>query len=74
MNITPMQMLEAELGGLYGSAVLQDISRTIELYDFYDGKGQDWETPVTSRPRSASTWLKNSSSARRDLCSGELLS
>ena len=46
MNITPMQMLIAELGGLYGSAVLQDISRTIELYDFYDGKGQDWETPA----------------------------
>ena len=46
MNITPMQMLEAELGGLYGSAVLQDISRTIELYDFYDGKGQDWNTPA----------------------------
>ena len=46
MNITPMQMLVAELGGLYGSAVLQDISRTIELYDFYDGKGQDWETPA----------------------------
>lgn len=46
MNITPMQMLVAELGGLYGSAVLQDISRTIALYDFYDGKGQDWETPA----------------------------
>ena len=46
MNITPMQMLEAELGGLYGSAVLQDIGKTIRLYDFYDGKGQDWETPA----------------------------
>ena len=46
MNITPMQMLVAELGGLYGSAVLQDISKTIKLYDFYDGKGQDWETPA----------------------------
>ena len=46
MNITPMQMLVAELGGLYGSAVLQDISKTIELYDFYDGKGQDWNTPA----------------------------
>ena len=46
MNITPMQMLEAELGGLYGSAVLQDIGRTIKLYDFYDGKGQDWNTPA----------------------------
>ena len=46
MNITPMQMLVAELGGLYGSAVLRDIGRTIELYDFYDGKGQDWNTPA----------------------------
>lgn len=46
MNITPMQMLVAELGGLYGSAVLQDIGKTIRLYDFYDGKGQDWETPA----------------------------
>ena len=46
MNITPMQMLIAELGGLYGSAVLRDIGRTIELYDFYDGKGQDWNTPA----------------------------
>ena len=34
MNITPMQMLMAELGGLYGSAVLEDIGRTIKLYDF----------------------------------------
>ena len=46
MNITPIQMLVSELGGLYGSAVLQDIGRTIELYDFYDGKGQDWNTPA----------------------------
>ena len=45
MNITPIQMLVSELGGLYGSAVLQDIGKTIRLYDFYDGKGQDWETP-----------------------------
>lgn len=46
MNITPIQMLVSELGGLYGSAVLQDIGKTIRLYDFYDGKGQDWETPA----------------------------
>ena len=39
-------MLVSELGGLYGSAVLQDIGKTIRLYDFYDGKGQDWETPA----------------------------
>ena len=46
MNITPIQMLVSELGGLYGSAVLQDIGKTIRLYDFYDGKGQDWKTPA----------------------------
>ena len=45
MTITPMQMLLAELNGLYGSAVLADIGKTIRLYEFYDGKGQDWQTP-----------------------------
>ena len=35
-------MLLAELSGLYGQAVLEDIGKTIRLYDFYDGKGQDW--------------------------------
>ncbi len=43
MNITPMQMMLAELSGLWGQAVLADIGRTIRLYDFYDGKGQDWK-------------------------------
>ena len=43
MYITPMQMIHAELGGLYGSAVLEDIGKTIRLYEFYDGKGQDWK-------------------------------
>lgn len=46
MNITPMQMTLAELGGLYGSAVLEDIGNTIRLYEFYEGRGQDW--PVAS--------------------------
>ena len=45
MNITPMQMLLAELNGLYGSAVLEDIGKTIRLYEFYDGKGQNWPVP-----------------------------
>ena len=45
MNISPMQMLTAELNGLYGSAVLEDIGKTIRLYEFYDGKGQDWPVP-----------------------------
>ena len=43
MYITPMQMINAELGGLYGAAVLEDIGKTIRLYEFYDGKGQDWQ-------------------------------
>ncbi len=38
----PMTMLLAELGGLYGSAVLEDIGKTIRLYNFYEGRGQDW--------------------------------
>ena len=42
MNREPMRMLLAELSGLYGQAVLEDIGKTIRLYDFYDGKGQDW--------------------------------
>ena len=46
MNESPMKLLLAELSGLYGSAVLEDIGKTIRLYDFYDGKGQDWETPA----------------------------
>lgn len=45
MYITPMQMINAELGGLYGAAVLEDIGKTIRLYEFYDGKGQDWSIP-----------------------------
>ena len=39
----PMTFLLAELDGLYGSAVLEDIGKTIRLYDFYDGRGQDWK-------------------------------
>lgn len=45
MYESPMKILLAELSGLYGQAVLEDIGATIRLYDFYDGKGQDWETP-----------------------------
>ena len=45
MMESPMRILLTELSGLYGQAVLEDIGKTIRLYDFYDGKGQDWETP-----------------------------
>ena len=41
----PMRILLAEMAGLYGEAVLEDIGKTVRLYDFYDGKGQDWELP-----------------------------
>lgn len=44
---SPMKILLAELSGLYGQTVLEDIGKTIKLYDFYDGKGQDWDTPKT---------------------------
>ncbi len=45
MNESPMRILLAELSGLYGQAVLRDIGDIIRLYDFYDGKGQDWPLP-----------------------------
>ncbi|KGG81074.1 hypothetical protein Y919_02600 [Caloranaerobacter azorensis H53214] len=38
--------LKAELEGLYGSQVLKDMKDIIALYDFYEGKGQDWTTPI----------------------------
>ncbi|MBQ1555476.1 MAG: hypothetical protein IIZ68_08465, partial [Clostridia bacterium] len=40
-----MRILLAEIAGVYGQSVLEDIGNTIRLYDFYDGKGQDWELP-----------------------------
>ena len=42
---SPMRILLAEIAGVYGQSVLEDIGNTIRLYDFYDGKGQDWELP-----------------------------
>lgn len=45
MNESPMRILIGELSGLYGQQVLEDIGKTIRLYDFYDGRGQDWELP-----------------------------
>ena len=40
-----MRILLAEMSGLYGQSVLRDIGQIIRLYDFYDGRGQDWELP-----------------------------
>ena len=31
-----------ELGGLYGSRVMEEFGEIIRLYDFYEGKGQLW--------------------------------
>ena len=41
----PLRILFAEMAGVYGESVLEDIGKTVRLYDFYDGKGQDWELP-----------------------------
>jgi len=40
------QIILSELEGLYGNQVLRDMRDIIALYDFYEGKGQDWSTPV----------------------------
>lgn len=38
--------IAADLDGLYGSELLRDMKDIIDLYDFYEGPGQDWETPA----------------------------
>ena len=45
MMINATDYILSELGGLWGQAVLEDIGKTIRLYEFYDGKGQDWQVP-----------------------------
>ncbi len=40
-----MDLVKAELDGIYGASVLRDLKEIIWLYDVYDGVGQDWETP-----------------------------
>lgn len=42
---SPMKVWLAEMAGLYGQTVLEDIGKTIRLYEFYQGAGQDWELP-----------------------------
>lgn len=37
------KMVEMELEGLYRACVLEDMHRIIDLYEQYDGAGQDWE-------------------------------
>ncbi len=36
------KIMQKELGGLYGGQVLHEMGQIIRLYDFYEGKGQDW--------------------------------
>ncbi len=38
------EIIGTELSGLYGQKVLEDMGHIISLYDFYDGRGQDWQT------------------------------
>lgn len=38
------ELITTELSGLYGQKVLEDMGRTVALYDFYDGRGQNWRT------------------------------
>lgn len=37
-------LIKQELSGLYGQEVTKDMSEIIALYDFYEGKGQIWNT------------------------------
>ncbi len=36
------ELIDTELSGLYGQKVLEDMGHIIALYDFYEGRGQDW--------------------------------
>ena len=42
MSLT--DIISTELSGLYGQKVLEDMGQIIALYDFYDGRGQQWQT------------------------------
>lgn len=35
-------IIQAELGGLYGSEVIKEMNEIIKLYEIYEGPGQDW--------------------------------
>lgn len=37
--------IKTELDGLYGDRLLEDMGEIISLYEFYDGAGQQWQTP-----------------------------
>lgn len=39
-----MEWIKTELGGLYGSEVVNELNQLIKYYDIYDGPGQRWQT------------------------------
>lgn len=44
--MTHYDWIKSELGGLYGSRVVEELSEIVRLYDYYDGPGQDWTPPA----------------------------
>lgn len=40
-------IINAELGGLYGSETIKEMNEIIKLYDIYEGPGQDWVSDET---------------------------
>lgn len=40
------ELISTELEGVYSGKVLEDIGKIISLYEFYEGRGQRWRTPV----------------------------
>lgn len=41
-----MELIKSELEGIYGAEVTRDLTEIVKLYDIYEGKGQEWETPT----------------------------
>ena len=39
-----MEFIQAEIGGLYGQELIREMNEIINLYNFYDGIGQEWAT------------------------------
>ena len=44
MSLT--NLINQELAGVYGQKVLEEMGQIIRLYDFYDGRGQEFEPPT----------------------------
>lgn len=58
MNSLIKQWIRAELEGLYGSGVINEMNEIIGLYALYDGSGQDW-TPQTDGTYTPSKIITN---------------